>query len=215
MRIREGLDALPPNRGNSAADNPFSWSLFEQYGAYPAVNDRHVTEPLEGPVLEKPQQLDLGCHVDLADLIEKQRASLRLLDPARQIVLTRTLPITIPAGGAATVVCECLPDALNPDVLYVRVEDSALALGQAGEQEPWQLAVKLVAEEIGIGLATDGDADRYGIIDADGTFIEPNYILALLYDYLLKRGDDDDRIVPLDRHKNAACVFNTVGRHLL
>jgi alpha-galactosidase len=27
-----------------AADNPFSWSLFETYGAYPAVNDRHVTE---------------------------------------------------------------------------------------------------------------------------------------------------------------------------
>ncbi len=38
-----------------------------------------------------------------------------------------------------------------------------------------------------LGLATDGDADRYGIIDADGTFIEPNYILALLYDYLIRR----------------------------
>jgi alpha-galactosidase len=25
-------------------ENPFSWSLFESYGAYPAVNDRHVTE---------------------------------------------------------------------------------------------------------------------------------------------------------------------------
>lgn len=24
--------------------NPFSWSLFETYGAYPAVNDRHVSE---------------------------------------------------------------------------------------------------------------------------------------------------------------------------
>jgi alpha-galactosidase len=27
-----------------AADNPFAWSLFESYGAYPAVNDRHVVE---------------------------------------------------------------------------------------------------------------------------------------------------------------------------
>ena len=26
------------------SDNPFSWSLFETYGAYPAVNDRHVVE---------------------------------------------------------------------------------------------------------------------------------------------------------------------------
>jgi alpha-galactosidase len=30
--------------GFKAADNPFSWSLFETYGAYPAVNDRHVVE---------------------------------------------------------------------------------------------------------------------------------------------------------------------------
>ncbi len=44
-----------------------------------------------------------------------------------------------------------------------------------------------------LGLATDGDADRYGIIDADGTFIEPNYILALLYDYLIRRkGESGD-----------------------
>ncbi|MGA7784902.1 MAG: hypothetical protein WB997_09695, partial [Candidatus Acidiferrales bacterium] len=37
-----------------------------------------------------------------------------------------------------------------------------------------------------IGLATDGDADRFGIIDADGTWISPNHILALLYDYLVE-----------------------------
>ncbi len=28
----------------TAANNPFSWSLFESYGAYPAPGDRHVTE---------------------------------------------------------------------------------------------------------------------------------------------------------------------------
>jgi alpha-D-glucose phosphate-specific phosphoglucomutase len=38
-----------------------------------------------------------------------------------------------------------------------------------------------------LGLATDGDADRYGIVDRDGQFIEPNYILALLFDYLIRR----------------------------
>ena len=34
------------------------------------------------------------------------------------------------------------------------------------------------------GLATDGDADRFGIIDSDGSWVQPNLILALLYDYL-------------------------------
>jgi alpha-galactosidase len=32
------------DNGFKAADNPFAWSLFETYEAYPAVNDRHVTE---------------------------------------------------------------------------------------------------------------------------------------------------------------------------
>ncbi len=35
-----------------------------------------------------------------------------------------------------------------------------------------------------IGLSTDGDADRFGILDRDGTFIIPNLIIALLADYL-------------------------------
>ena len=37
-----------------------------------------------------------------------------------------------------------------------------------------------------LGIATDGDADRFGILDADGTFVQPNYIIALLFDYLVE-----------------------------
>ena len=48
-------------------------------------------------------------------------------------------------------------------------------------------------DSIALGLGTDGDADRFGIIDADGRYIEPNYILALLFDYMIRqkglRGD--------------------------
>jgi phosphoglucomutase len=39
---------------------------------------------------------------------------------------------------------------------------------------------------IRLGIAADGDADRFGILDADGTYIEPNYIIALLLDYLIR-----------------------------
>lgn len=40
--------------------------------------------------------------------------------------------------------------------------------------------------EVKLGIATDGDADRFGIVDEDGSFIEPNYIIALLLDYLVR-----------------------------
>lgn len=35
-----------------------------------------------------------------------------------------------------------------------------------------------------LGLATDGDADRFGVIDSNGEFITPNQLIALLLDYL-------------------------------
>lgn len=37
-----------------------------------------------------------------------------------------------------------------------------------------------------IGIATDGDADRIGVIDDQGKFLHPNDILVLLYYYLMK-----------------------------
>jgi len=37
-----------------------------------------------------------------------------------------------------------------------------------------------------LGIGTDGDADRVGIIDSNGKFVHPNEILVLLYYYLLK-----------------------------
>jgi phosphoglucomutase len=48
------------------------------------------------------------------------------------------------------------------------------------------LREKMRAIKAHIGIATDGDADRFGIVDQDGTFFQPNYIIALLFDYLVE-----------------------------
>jgi phosphoglucomutase len=37
-----------------------------------------------------------------------------------------------------------------------------------------------------LGVATDGDADRFGVVDADGTYITANEVLALVVDYLIR-----------------------------
>lgn len=44
----------------------------------------------------------------------------------------------------------------------------------------------LKKERYNLGLGTDGDADRFGIIDSDGSFITPNDIIAVLLDHLVK-----------------------------
>ena len=48
------------------------------------------------------------------------------------------------------------------------------------------LAAAMAEQKAHIGLATDGDADRFGIADGEGNWISPNHILGLLYDYLLE-----------------------------
>lgn len=40
--------------------------------------------------------------------------------------------------------------------------------------------------EFDLGLSTDGDGDRFGIIDSDGTFVAANDVIALLVDYLIE-----------------------------
>ena len=55
-----------------------------------------------------------------------------------------------------------------------------------------------------LGLATDGDADRLGVIDEKGNFIHPNKLLVLLDYYLVKY-----------RGWQGACVRNNSTTHLL
>ena len=62
----------------------------------------------------------------------------------------------------------------------------------------------VVDHKCNLGVATDGDADRLGVIDENGNYIHPNTLLVLLYYYLLKY-----------RGWNGPCVRNNSTTHLL
>ena len=67
-----------------------------------------------------------------------------------------------------------------------------------------RLSTMVVEGGYDLGIATDGDADRIGLIDSHGAFIHPNDILVLLYYYLVKyKGWKGD------------CVRNIATTHLL
>jgi phosphoglucomutase len=55
---------------------------------------------------------------------------------------------------------------------------------EPGEDHVDELREAVKTKGLTLGLATDGDADRFGVIDSDGTFITPNRLVALLTDYL-------------------------------
>ncbi|HEV2704897.1 MAG TPA: phosphoglucomutase/phosphomannomutase family protein [Pyrinomonadaceae bacterium] len=55
---------------------------------------------------------------------------------------------------------------------------------EPGEDHLDELREVVRERKCALGLATDGDGDRFGVLDADGTFITPNNLIALLFDYL-------------------------------
>ena len=66
------------------------------------------------------------------------------------------------------------------------------------------LAGYVVDNRCHMGIATDGDADRLGVIDENGGYLHANTLLVLLYYYLLKY-----------RKWTGPCVRNTSTTHLL
>ncbi len=57
---------------------------------------------------------------------------------------------------------------------------------EPSEENLAELAAVMKKGRFDIGLAVDGDADRFGIMDPDGTYINPNQVLALVLDYLCR-----------------------------
>ncbi len=55
---------------------------------------------------------------------------------------------------------------------------------EPGEKQIADVVEAVKTKGLTLGLATDGDGDRFGVIDSDGTFIQPNHLIAILTDYL-------------------------------
>ena len=74
------------------------------------------------------------------------------------------------------------------DVEVVHDEDNPLFGGMRPdpvEENVGALVRRVRATGASLGVAVDGDADRFGIVDADGTYIHANHVLGLVTDYLM------------------------------
>jgi phosphoglucomutase len=55
---------------------------------------------------------------------------------------------------------------------------------EPSEKQVGELIEAVRSKGLTLGLATDGDADRFGVIDSNGEFVQPNHLIAILTDYL-------------------------------
>jgi phosphoglucomutase len=55
---------------------------------------------------------------------------------------------------------------------------------EPSERNLAEMRAQVLEKDLALGVATDGDGDRFGFIDRDGSFISANHVLAVALDYL-------------------------------
>jgi len=146
-----------------------------EIAAADAASEKPNSARTSAPESLDPRGVYLSRLREIVDLNAIQKAGLRVVfDPFWGAAREYPDSLLRDAGVAVTTVHD------HRDVLFG---------GHAPEPDDHLLEdakQKMREPKSHIAIATDGDADRFGIVDEDGTFVQPNYIIALLFDYLVE-----------------------------
>ena len=149
-----------------------------------------ATGKIEQIPLAKALEQGLVEYLDLAPIYFQQVAKLIDLNELRQ---SRLKVVVDPMYGAGAGYLKALLDGGTIKVVEINGERNPLFPGIQPEPIAANLArlsATVREQEASVGLATDGDADRLGVVDEKGMFLTTLQVLALLCLYLLEiRGE--------------------------
>ncbi|MFC1970349.1 phosphoglucomutase/phosphomannomutase family protein [Chloroflexota bacterium] len=187
----------------TASHNPGIWNGFKYKNEHGSSASDEITARIESGIarvfsngkvkrlpLEKAKEQGLVQELDLDPVYFEQVNKLVDLDAIRQSGLKLVVDPMYGAGagyldrligGGATELVE-INSERNP--LFPGIRPEPIGVNLAG------LSATVKEKGANVGLATDGDADRMGIVDEKGTFLTQLQVFALLCLYLLEvRGE--------------------------
>ncbi len=182
----------------TASHNPFTYNGLKFSTAWggPALPETtHAIEGLcnvikEHEVATKPKSEDAHLTNKLIHSEDFLPAYVQhvksLLDPAPFKKKKLKIIVDVFHGTGRGYVAEMLRD-LGCEVMTLHESRDVTFEGRGPDPSTEGLGEMIAAvkkNKAHLGLATDGDADRFGVVDADGTIISANDILALLTRYL-------------------------------
>lgn len=183
--------------GGRDADQSVTYKIEQQIGQI---------DPEEIPELDYDQALSEGIIREVYPFNEYIDSILQVVDVER--IKESRLRIAIdPMYGVSqnslrTILLTCRCDV---DVIHEQHDTLFGGRMPAPSADALKLLSNYVVENrCNLGIATDGDADRLGVIDEKGEYLHPNTLLVLLYHYLLKY-----------RGWKGPCVRNNSTTHLL
>ncbi|MBI2836289.1 MAG: phosphoglucomutase/phosphomannomutase family protein [Chloroflexi bacterium] len=193
----------------TASHNPGTWNGFKYKVETGSSAPPEVTSKIEAQIarvvdsgkvnsLTLSQALRQGLleYIDLAPIYLEQLKRLVDLDKLRRAKLK--VVVDSMWGAGAGYLKELLSGGAM-EVIEIHGERNP-AFPEMERPEPIMpnldaLAAKIKEQKAGVGLATDGDADRMGIVDENGVFLTQLQVFALLCLYLLETRDERGAIV--------------------
>jgi len=180
----------PPRYNGLKLKAAFGGSALPQQARRVEVHLARNQEVARGPnVMDYQRALDVGliCRFDPAWSYYEH--------------LTHLIDLDIISAGELRVIADamygsarkCIADMLARTRCRVREIRGAMNPGFGGiHPEPIArylnaLSAAIRSDQADLGLATDGDGDRIGAMDAEGNFVDPHHIFALVLQHLVER----------------------------
>ena len=155
----------------------------------------------------------------ISDFNNYKKSLLSLLDV--DLIKNSGLKVTVDTmnGAAFHIMPDILKNDLGLEIDVLNGDRDPLFGGKLpdpSEKNLSDLKVAMVENSSDIGLALDGDADRFGVIDRKGVFLNPNNIISLCLYYLLssrkyKKDDSVVRTVATTHLLDAICKKNNIN----
>ena len=200
----------------TASHNPAIYNGIKVFTAGGRDADQTVTGKIEEqirrvegqtiPAVDYDAALEQGLIQEIYPFNEYIDSILKVLD-VKKIKDARLRIAIDPMYGVSQSSLRTILLTCRCDVDVIHEQHDTLFGGRmpAPSAEALRLLSNYVIENrCSLGLATDGDADRLGVIDEQGNFLHPNTLLVLLYYYLVKY-----------RGWTGPCVRNNSTTHLL
>ncbi len=181
----------------TASHNPAIYNGIKVFMEGGRDADEPMTQAIEGyiaqlegeeiPTMEKEVAMQAGLLVD----IDPMNAYIDSILEAVDVEAIRNAGLSValdPMYGVSQTALQTILLTARCEVSVIHERRDALFGGRMPTPTEKTLAgfINYVEENHNdIGIATDGDADRLGVIDDTAVFLHPNKILVLLYYYLL------------------------------
>lgn len=185
----------------TASHNPPEYNGIKFIPDYAGPALPHITKLIEEKLAQviakeeiKTLPIENALNQGLVSYIDPKESYLKHLNELvdTEILAKSQLKVVIdPMHGVGSGYTDEFLTQAGCQVAVIRGERDAFFGGSLPEPTDKNLQeLKEAVSQVGavVGLANDGDADRFGIIDKNGDYISPNQVLVLLTAHLLKKG---------------------------